>query len=444
MKLSTAIHLSRSRTAADRSRIRLTTVAVGISGALLIGALRISRLGPGDLPTVNYSNYLAEEDLRSGVITVFVLLAALAAGLAVQALRIGVAARERRLSAVRLAGGSARQLKQLSAADAALAGLTGGLLAAPIYLFLTLVLLSVLPPVSRLLPGLDAADLPAWLACTLVTTLAGAVLGWSLTSDRRPDEPVSAFGGRRPAIVVAVATVVLGFVLLLSSLSDGDLFVFLAMPFVVLVLAPRWTRRIGHRLTRSGAPVNVLTGARLVTDSRPTGRMSALLACCGLLIGFLVNSTLGLAMEKLPVGAADRAMHLTGLSFGILGLLLIVATAIAALLVGAADQLVDQRRQLACLTAFGVDARFLRRVVERQLALAACPALGIGLFLGCLLGLGAGRSALSDFGLLPLFLSSLVLAVVGVGLGLLGARLAGFLLRNQVHDALAPENLRAA
>ncbi|MEV8373937.1 hypothetical protein AB0P21_14420 [Kribbella sp. NPDC056861] len=442
MKLSTAILLSRSRTAADRSRIRLATMAVGLSGALLISALRVGRLGPGDLSKAKYSNYLAEEGLRPGVIAAFVVIAVLAAGLAGQALRIGVAARERRLNAVRLAGGSVRQVKQLGAVDAGLAGLVGGLLAAPIYLFLSL-LFGAVPRMGRLLPGIDAVDLPAWVACTAVTTLAAATLGWSLATDRRSPEPVPSAGLRRPAVIVG--TVLMSIVLLVGTAAIGFVAVVLVMPFLIVVLAPHWAVRLGQRLTRSKSPANVLAGARLITDSRPTGRLGGVLVSCALLIGFLGNSATGLVLDPPPVSdTVEPGFYLTGFFLGMIGLLLIVATAFTALLVGVTDQLVDQRRQLACLTAFGVDARFLRRVIERQLIIAACPTLGVGLFLGCLLGLGPTRNALSDAGFPALLLGSLALAAVGVAAGLLGTNLAGFLLRNHVQDALAPENLRAA
>ncbi|MEV6410996.1 FtsX-like permease family protein [Kribbella sp. NPDC051718] len=456
MKLSTAIQLSRSRTPADRSRIRLTTVAIGLSGALAIGAIRIGRLGPGDLPKDTYSNYLAEGGLRNGVITVFVILAVLAAGLAAQALRIGVAARERRLTAVRLAGGTPRQIKALGAVDAALAGLAGGLLAAPIYLALSLVF-AALPRMARLLPGADLFDLPAWLACALFITAIAAVTGWMLTIDRSPADPKPYPNGLR--LAMALVTILLALSLITGPFSIGYALVLLVLPVFALLGGSRMTVGIGRRLTRSAAPLNVLAGARLIADSRPTGRMSTLLACCGLVVGFLASNILDLIVRPLPlnenlrqnlgrvpVESTNADFYLTGFAFATIGLGLIVATAFVVLLVGVADQLVDHRRELACLTAFGVDARFLRQVLERQLAVAACPALAVGLFFGFVMGPAISFQGLSGTAVGPplLALAGLLLAAVGAGLGLLGARLAGYVLRNHVQDALAPGNLRAA
>ena len=162
MTLETLVQLARSRTPADRSRIQLATAALGLSGALLLGALRIARLGKGELSADIYSNYVAESGLRSGLVAILIILALLTSGLAVQALRLGTAARERRLAALRLAGASRKQVRKLSVTDAAMAGLAGGLLAGPIYLVLSL-LLGALPRMAQVLPGAELVDLLIWV-----------------------------------------------------------------------------------------------------------------------------------------------------------------------------------------------------------------------------------------------------------------------------------------
>jgi len=443
MRLSTAILLSRSRTPADRSRIRLTTVAVGLAGALLIGAFRIARLGPGDLSIAKYSNYLAEQGLRPGVAVAFVVLALLAAGLGGQALRIGVAARERRLSMLRLAGASPQHVRQLATIDAALAGLAGGLLAAPIYLAMSLAL-SAMPRMARLLPGVELWDLPVWLGVTLVTTAAGAAIGWLLAAERQPAESTPPFDfSVRPAVIAGSALA--GIVVILSLRYFTYLGALIAVPIIFLPVASQTLARVGRRLTRSKDPATMLAGARLVADARSAGRTSALLAFCGLAIGVLANGTLNQLVAGSGISTpSDESFYLTGFSFGVFGLLLIAATAFTALLVGVSDQLVDQRRQLACLTALGVDARFLRRVIQRQLVLAASPALAIGLLVGSLVTTARIQAPGYGMSVGTHVLAAVALATAGAVLGLLGAVLAGFLLRNHLRDALDPENLRAA
>ncbi|MEU4606694.1 hypothetical protein AB0F43_27250 [Kribbella sp. NPDC023972] len=442
MTLETLIQLARSRTPADRSRIRLATAALGLSGALLLGALRITRLGSGDLSKTVYSNYVAESGLRSGLIAILVILAVLTAGLAVQALRLGTAARERRLAALRLAGASGKQVRQLSATDAALAGLAGGVLAGPVYLVLSL-LLGVLPRMARVLPGAELLDLLIWVPVVVMTTAAGALVGGLLHRDQllvpRAEQPAEQ---PRTGLIAGPVMIVLGLATVrwLGYVASTALIVGLALLF--LSLTPVWIRAIGRRLSRSGDPANLLTGVRLVTDSRPAGRMATLLACCGFLVGTMANGALGVLNTVDEFG--DRFFYVTGFALAAVGLLLVALTAMAALVVGAADQLVDQRRQLACLTALGVDARFLRRVIRRQLTATAAPALALGLFLGSLLGLARMIGSPADPFQLSTLLTAAGLTIAGWLLGLLGGVTAGFLLRNQLRDALDPENLRAA
>jgi hypothetical protein len=170
--------------------------------------------------------------------------------------------------------------------------------------------------------------------------------------------------------------------------------------------------------------------------------MATLLACCGFLLGTLAAGTISAVGETVILDRTD--FYVTGFALGAVGVLLVALTGMAALVVGVADQLVDQRRQLACLTALGVDARFLRRVIRRQLTVVAAPALASGLLFGSLLGLGRITGGDADAFQLSTVLVTAGLAIAGWLLGLLGGITAGFLLRNQLRDALDPENLRAA
>lgn len=441
MTLETLVRLARSRTPADRSRIQLATAALGLSGALLLGALRVARLGRGELDKAIYSNYVAESGLRSGLIAILVILAALTAGLAVQALRLGTAARERRLAALRLAGASGKQVRQLSVTDAAMAGLAGGVLAGPIYLVLSL-LLGALPRMAQVLPGAELLDLLIWLPVVVTTTAAGAVIGGLLHRDElvpRAEQPAQQ---RRNGIIAGPVMIVLGLAAVrwLGYVASTLLVIGLALTF--FSLTSMWIRAIGRELSRSGDPANLLTGIRLVADSRPAGRMATLLACCGFLVGTMANAIAGILGEFDRYG--DRVFYITGFGLAVVGLLLVTTTALAALIVSVADQLVDQRRQLACLTALGVDARFLRRVIRRQLTAIAGPALALGLFLGSLFGLARMVGAAPDPFEPSMLVTTAGLTLAGWLLGLLGGVAAGFLLRNQLRDALDPENLRAA
>ena len=441
MTLETLVQLSRSRTPADRSRVQLATATLALSGALLLGALRIARLGKGDLSEGVYSNYVAESGLRSGLIAILIILAVLTGGLAVQALRLGTAARERRLDALRLAGASRKQLRQLTVTDAAIAGLVGGLLSGPAYLLLSL-LFGALPRMARILPGAEVLDLALWIPVVIAMTAAGAVIGSLLHRDGPLPPAAESAAQRRTGIIAGPVLIVLG---LLTSRYLGYIASTIALAGIALLflsMSAVWIRAVGRRLQRSSDPAYMLTGLRLVTDSRPASRICMLLGCCGFLAGTMANAIAGVHAENDRGGHA--AFYTTGFGLTIAGLALVALTAMAGLIVGVADQLVDQRRQFASLTALGVDLPFLRRVIRRQLTAVAAPALATGLLLGTLIGLGRVVGGAVD----PFEPGTLLIAVAltagGWVLGQLGGTAAGYLLRNQLRDALDPENLRAA
>jgi hypothetical protein len=419
----------------------LATTALAISGALLLGALRIARLGKAELSEDIYSNYVAESGLRSGLIAILIILALLTAGLAVQALRLGTAARERRMVALRMAGASSKQLRQLTVADAAIAGLAGGLLAGPTYLLLSLVF-GALPRMARILPGAEVLDVVLWIPVVAAMTAAGAMIGSLLHRDGPVPPAAQSATPSRTGIIVGPVLMVLG---MLTARHLGYVAVTAAVAGFALFfvsISAVWIRVIGRRLLRSGGPANLLTGVRLVTDSRPASRIAMLLGCCGFLVGTLADGIAAVRTDDTLDGST--AFYTTGFGLTIAGLAVVALTALGALIVGVADQLVDQRRQFASLTALGVDLPFLRRVIRRQLTAVAAPALAVGLLLGTLIGVGqiaGGAVNPFDLGNLPI---AAALTAGGWLLGHLGGAAAGFLLRNQLRDALDPENLRAA
>ncbi|GAA1147344.1 hypothetical protein GCM10009630_52210 [Kribbella jejuensis] len=440
MTLETLVQLARSRTPADRGRVQLATAAFALSGAVLLGALRIARMGQGELDEGVYSNYIAESGLRSGLIAALVVLAVLIGGLAVQALRLGTAARERRLTALRLAGASRKQLRQLTVADAAMAGLAGGLVSGPAYLLLSLVL-GALPRMVRVLPGAEVLDAVVWVFVVVMTTAAGAVIGSLL---HRDGSPHAVPRGSRPRTGLIAGAVLLAFGLFAAP-YQGYVAATAApagIGLLFLGLSALWTGWLGRRMQRSNDPANLLAGIRLIADGRPSSRIGVLLGCCGFLVGTMAGG-IATVLGDDQLGGSET-FYDTGFGLAIVGLLIVVLTAMAALIVGVADQLVDQRRQFAGLTALGVDLPFLRRVVRRQLSVVAAPALAVGLLFGTLIGidrLAGGAMAVFDPVILVL---AAILAAAGWVFGQLGGAVAGFLLRNQLRDALDPENLRAA
>lgn len=441
MTLETLVRLARSRTPADRSRVQLATASLAFSGAVLIAALRIVRLGKGDLDQGVYSDYIWQSGLRSGLTAILVILAVLIGGLAVQALRLGTAARERRLTALRLAGASRRQLRQLTVADSAIAGLAGGLLAGPVYLVLSL-LFGALPRIARVLPGAELLDAALWVPVVVMTTAAGAIIGSLLQRDGSAARETSPPAQRRTGLIAGPVLIALGlyFAPYLGYIATTVLLAGVALLF--LATSTIWIRRLARRMRRSADPVGLLAGARLMVDARPSSRISVLMGCCGFLVGNMASGIESVLTDNNLAGS--ETFYATGYGLAAVGLVIVVLTAMAALIVGVADQLVDQRRQFASLTALGVDQPFLHKVIRRQLTVVAAPTLTLGLLLGTVIGVGRiAGGEVGSFDPLTLGLAA-VLAVAGWAFGQLGGAAAGFLLRNQLRDALDPENLRAA
>jgi hypothetical protein len=454
MNLGTLLQLARPRSATDHRRMRLLVVSIGLAGAFLLAGWRIKRLGfNGELSSSNYSNYLREDGLRSGVVIATVLLAIAACALAIQALKLGTAARDRRLTTLRLAGATPDQVRRVGAVDAGLGGLAGGILAGPLYVILAS-MVQALPRMGRVLPPPNAVDLVTWPIVAVVLTAAAAVIGGTLRRgvivDPLTAAPASPLRYRTALIVGAAGLVasLLGYFVAFGATDTPKVYinVILLVGGVVVAaaaLAPVLVDQLGRRLSGSADPLKVLAGGRLIRTARSAGRTATLLVICGMATGI---GALGIAeeiqREATPVDAVFGSsfwFRVTGFGLTVAAALFTAFVAGAALIAGAADDLLDQRRQFAYLSIFGVGEAQLRRSVRHQLTSSAAPALAAGLLAGCLLyqwnGRGSGPGG-------PSALWTLGILVVGTGLAWLVAAAATFLLRGQVREAIDPKNLR--
>lgn len=449
MNLATQVELARPRSATDHGRFRLLVTTIAIAGAFLLAAWRIKRLGfdANYNQTQNYSSYIAEQGIRGGVAIATLLVAVASCLLAYQALRLGTAARERRLAAFRLAGATRRQVRGLGAVEAGIAGLAGGILAGPLYLLLTLAI-QALPRTARMLPPGNAVDLATWpivaVVLTVLAAAAGALLGRGVMAAPRERSP-RASKVAPAAVAVAAAFAVIALPHLFSSgRSDFSLLVptGVSLTLVCLALPILLVAWRGNRLARSGNPLKVLAGGRLLRTVRPLGRTLGLLIFCSAALGFVAAMVVELDQTRDGGSSAD-GFQLTGFAFATGAALFIGAIAVVALLAGTADDLLDQRRQLAALNVLGVGEAQLRASVRHQLTACITPAVTAGLAIGALLHANfmVGLQYPPDK---PSALPPLIgVVVVGAGLGWLLAAGAAQLLRAQVREATAAGNLRA-
>ena len=293
------------------------------------------------------------------------------------------------------------------------------------------------------MPPATDGDLLAWAALVVVTSLLGAAAGWVMHRSVT-DGLVAAYRGaarpERGAVATAVGAVAV-------VLFGGIVWVMLSPMFAVLltlvglggVFGVGWlVRWRGRRLRGSADPAAVLAGARLVADSRSATRMTALLMLCGAVLGFIpVN-----AAEALRDRGDATTFWIAGFGAATLCALLAIVIAALSLTVGAADEVLRQKRQLASLVALGTDVRQLRRALRLQLTAVAPWATAVGVITG---GAATGAAiAVTPAGLaVPSAVLLLPAAAVAYALTWLGCALSAQLLRGQVRDAVAAENLRA-
>lgn len=453
MRPSTALRLARSTASADRDRTMLVAAAAALVGALLLAAARVARLreggdaladpvGSGD----GLARFVTEPGLRSGYLLALALLAVPLLALALQALRVGSTSRDRRMASFRLAGATPADVRAVAAAEAGAAALVGGVVAGPLYVLLWL-LAGVLPPTDfRLLPSPTPGDAAVWLGVVLLAVASGALAG-AAVEGRAVVDPLGvrrrarrARPGRLNLAVLGIATAC---VLVGPSQVDSDASLvvgafgllvgaFAAGPLVVVL--------VGSQLSRRGPVQALMAGSRLLADPRSSGRVVAVLAICG--FAFAVDAWLATSY-LIDDYTDDDAFYLGGFGFAAAAIVLAAVVALVTLVVGAVDGLLDARRPLATLAAFGVDTQFLTRMLAVQLAAVAVPAVVAGALVGGALFAVAPALSFDEPALLPVLSSVVAAAAAGV-LALLGALLVARGLSGQVRAATDPDNLRLA
>jgi hypothetical protein len=466
MRLSGALLLARPASPADRTRSLLVAVSTGVAGALLVAAARIARLqldtdgssfGFGFTPRTGSEGlapYVSQAGLRPGVVLGVLLLAVPVLALAVQALRTGSVARDRKLSSVRLAGATPGEVRRIAAVEAAGAALVGGLLAGPAYLLLY-VLLGALPTAGhRLLPSPDGIDLLAWLAVVVLALLAGLLAG-GLVARRVVVDPL---GVRRRTRDVPPGKVALAVTLLAAAgLATGVIamavgpahwwfpigLILVSLLVMVFAGAPAAVTALGRRRARRAGAVDLLAGLRVAAAPRSNGRVAAVLLVCG--VAFGVQAVLvGDLLRSHNLGD-DRSFYLGGHALAAAGVVVALVVAVVTLLVGMSDALLEARRPLAALRALGVQESELEESLRAQSSTGTVPAVVVGTVLGAvgITTLIAGDEAWSHEAAraaLPVAVTALVAAL----LVRLLVRGSARLLRSSLRAATDPENLRVA
>jgi hypothetical protein len=460
---------------AERRRRRLLAAAVSGCAAFALAAVGVASLqgevgqsctvGPDassvgctEAPgPVSLAPYVAQSGLRPGVVTAALLLVVPFAVFAVQVLRLGSAARERRLAALRVHGATSSDLRRIAVAEAWPAALAGGVLGLPVLGALWVVLGVLPPPGWRLVPAPGPAVLVAWpLVAVGLAAAAGGAAAWASRSvaddalgrSRRAVRPLSA--PARVAPIVLVTLLVLSAApLMLAPSGSAQVALVVLLPILLVAFAVScgpWLVVLAGRLCIArGSPVAVVAGRRLLADPVTPGRVAGVLFAVGVAVGAVAAGGTDFLVMASGHGY-DVVFYLGGYGLALGGIALAMVVAGASLVVGAAEQVFDGRRPTAALVALGAAPSTVRRILGAQLAAAAVVPAGVGAGLGVLL-FGALFTASAEASG-PLLGGLLVAGAAAVAVCMLaaaaGALVAGRLLAGPLTEAMSAQSLRTA
>ncbi|MEJ3748356.1 FtsX-like permease family protein [Actinomycetes bacterium KLBMP 9797] len=429
MRPSTLVRLALAGTRTDAARVVLTgfsacLAALGFLAALTVIAIP-TVLNDNNNTSPQYRNALiAEPGLRPGVVFALVLLTVPVLALAGQCARLGAPARDRRLSAIRLAGATPGQAVTIAATETGVASALGALAGLGVY-FGGRELLhrpgadGTLPLPTDVLP-------PSWV---LAAVCAGIpVLSALVTAVLLRRVAVTPLGVVRrvrtnrpkpwPGVLIALGIGTMAVILPLQRRYEnlpGEAFLLLVL-FALLaatagaVLGTAWisygTGQLLHRFARR--PAALLAARRLMADPWNGSRtMAALLGClvfaagaAGVREGFATDFALQDEMNRRSAeaegatfsGPQDTDFYFRAFDLTTVAITVGLVIAAGGLVVALAESIVSRRRAYAALVATGVPRGTLARAVAWQTLAPAVP----GVLIALMTGAGLARGLFSD------------------------------------------------
>lgn len=404
--------------------VRSGLVAIGgaLAAVLLLCAALVTAVEGGDCRQgctagqLYRTDLLDQAGLRPGVVTGLVLMVVPVLVFLGMCARISAAQRDRRLAAIRLAGGTPAQVRLLAAADTAAPAALGAVVGLVGFLVVKALLersyqqhadelvraafaaaVPVSVPYSSALALAPARALPTDVATPLGRSLlvlllvpalcaASAVLALrhvettplGVVRRARPQPRAAAFVLLAAGLVVLTAAPLSG-ALFLPVLAVGAVLVILALASCGSWLAARTGAVVARR---TGRPALLLAARRLQADPHGQGR-----ALSGVVLAVLVASGASvLRSATLGQEAFDDAFYRSSYDLVDLALAVALVVAAAGLLVASCEAVLERRRTLASLWAAGVPLATLRRAVLLQALLPAVPALLLAATTGTLAG----------------------------------------------------------
>lgn len=434
---------------------------VAASVALYTAVDGVEQVGPdGSTVFIGYggdvANLLWDRGVRPGYFFALLLICLVPLTLLQQVVRLGTAARERRLAALRLAGATPGQVRAVGAWEVGMPALVGGVLGIPVHLVLRALFGTSAglgwvgsPDVARELRLVP--DGPGWW-WTAVVVLAVGVLGaltGLLASRGVVVSPLGVSRGTRrppprgwlPAALVA-AGLASGGVIYVPFYgpwwAEVGLMVGIVLIVAGLLTATPWVAyRAGKVVAgRTSSPALLLASRWLVADARSAGRAAAAIGVIALVAGGASTMVASLLVEAHDNGHGVDAIYSVPVAVVFVVLLVALVVATFSIVVHGVESLTDRRRSLASLSAEGMPVEVLERALRWEVSLAAVPTAVLALVgVTFVSGLTARADALALGASLSLMAGTLVLTCVSL---LVSTRL----VRPWLRRAVDPTNLR--
>ena len=441
--LTVARMLRRRGSRAERSRSRLMATGAALATVFLLAALNVlilhgrldERLGP-----------VGDPGTRDGTAFALALMLLPVAAFLHQSGRLATADRERRLSALRLAGATPREVRLLGAIEMTGTAVLGTVAGAAGYLLVQWAARRLLlDPGSGL--DVNVPPLPALVA--MATVVGTAAVSGLLAGRHVVTSPLSVTrrANRRPPHWYGLVLIVLPSVVMyagwlaeaaglpyLRSISAGLILGGGAATLIGLLhsasrLIWSFARMTGHR-ARSAE--TLIAARALESDPRAWGRT---LSVVGLAVA-IGTGTGWIEAEIMATRDGLEPFWLTSFVLVDLATLVGMVVAAAALRVHQAEYLLEQGPLLANLRAIGTSERELRRVLTRQALIASAPVCVIAALTG-LIAMGRASRMNTAWAVLPV-----AQALFMAGAGMLAAVTVAAASRRRLRRAIAPERLR--
>ena len=411
MSPRTVLRLATVGSRADTVRFALTAFSASLGTVMLLAATTVMAISARHAEGYT-SDLLADPGLRPGVTFGLLLLSIPLLAFVGQCSRLGAPARERRLAAIRMAGGTPSQIATISAAETAIASFIGVVAGFAVFLAGRMLLEAPDATGHRALPT-DVMPAPAAMIGVTVGVPLFVAMFALLALRRVLFRPMGVLRRTRPQ----QPNVLPGFLILFGVGTCSLLTPFsrhlpltavamiggvgIAAASIGVVSGIGWiTHALGRLLHRRAARAStLLAGRRMMADpwtsSRTLATMLVALVFGSAAAGFAAWTTVSSRANTISVQRVQAFVGETysgddeffARAYQLVTYAIVAAVAIAAagLLVSLTDSLVTRRRALTSLIAAGAARTVLSRSLAWQTLLPVLPAIALAVAIGAFL-----------------------------------------------------------